>query len=304
MVLLGPCISCICFQRFFTWLITSALEAMLGSLYAKIKPRHEDAMCTQQKIPVSVFIIAKDEEDRICDAIDSVKEWVEEVIVIDSGSSDQTVKVAEEAGAQVVFNEWPGYGLQKRFGEDCCKNKWLLNIDADERISATLVNEIQDVFRRGPDADIYKVHIVDVFPHEKTAKAWAYGYWQYRLYNREHGRFSESSVHDTVRPEKSATIRKLKGKVDHRSQRSIAFTVDKLNRYSDMQVEDMQRRGRRMSRIRLLTEFPIAFLKSYFIRRAFLYGWWGLVIAHNYAYSRFVRVAKQYEWTKLYNTSN
>ncbi|MTI18517.1 glycosyltransferase family 2 protein [Rhodobacteraceae bacterium RKSG542] len=256
-----------------------------------------DKSIPNNKLPISVFIITKDEEDRILMAIDSVKDWVDEIIVVDSGSTDRTTQIAEEAGAKVYFNEWNGYGEQKRFAEDQCRNTWLLNIDADEAISRDLASEIQNLFRPLPEKDIYKVHIVDVFPHEKTAKKWAYGYWQYRLYNREKGRFSSSSVHDTVRPDKDATIGVLKGKMDHRSQRSIQFVVEKMNRYSDMQLDDMIAKGRHISAFRLFTEFPVAFFKSYFIRRAFLYGGWGIVIANNYAFSRFIRIAKYYQYT-------
>lgn len=250
-----------------------------------------------QRLPVSAFIISLDEEDRILQAIESVIDWVDEVIVVDSGSTDNTVAIAEAAGARVIFNAWDGYGKQKRFAEDQCQNTWLLNVDADEAITPALAQEIQGLFSPVPEKDIYKVNILDVFPHEKTAKKWAYGYWQYRLYNKEKGRFSASPVHDTVRPDEGATTAKLKGTVDHRSKRSIQFTIEKFNRYSDMQVDDLIAHGRSLSRLRLLTEFPIAFFKSYFIRRSCLYGWWGLVIAHNYAYSRFVRVAKYYEET-------
>ncbi|MTI18199.1 glycosyltransferase family 2 protein [Rhodobacteraceae bacterium RKSG542] len=246
-------------------------------------------------VPVSAFIICKNEEDRILAAIHSVIDWVDEVIVVDSGSTDRTVELAKQAGAKVFFNQWDGYGKQKRFAEDCCKNQWLFNLDSDEEVSQDLAKEMAALFDPLPSKDIYSVHIQDVFQHEKVAKPWAYGYWQYRLYNREKGRFSASPVHDTVRPEPNATIGKLHGKVYHRSQRSITFFVEKFNRYSDMQVKDMEAHGRKMSRLRLLTEFPVAFFKSYFIRRGFLYGWWGLVNAQNYAYSRFVRAAKYYE---------
>ncbi|KZL15858.1 Glycosyl transferase family 2 [Pseudovibrio axinellae] len=247
------------------------------------------------QLPVSVFIITKDEQDRIRPTINSVKDWVDEVIVVDSGSTDNTVSLAEQAGAKVFFNEWDGYGKQKRYAEDQCKNTWLLNIDADEEITPKLAEEIKKLFAPVPSQDIYKVHIVDVFPHELTAKKWAYGYWQYRLYNKEKGRFSTSSVHDTVRPYEGSKIAKLRGKVDHRSQRSLQFSVEKFNRYSDMQVQDMIDRGRTISSLRLLTEFPIAFMKSYILRRGFIYGGWGIVDAYCYAFSRFIRIAKFYQ---------
>jgi len=87
--------------------------------------------------PISVYIVAKNEADRIGRAVRSVVQWVDEVIVVDSGSEDATVLVASEAGARVLYHAWPGYGPQKRFGEDQCRNEWLLNLDADEEVSPT-----------------------------------------------------------------------------------------------------------------------------------------------------------------------
>jgi glycosyltransferase involved in cell wall biosynthesis len=98
------------------------------------------------KLPISVFIIAKNEADRINKPILSVIDWVDEVIVIDSGSTDGTQELAKTLGAKVIYNEWQGYGQQKIFGEKQCRNKWLLNIDADEEISPELAEEIQEIF--------------------------------------------------------------------------------------------------------------------------------------------------------------
>ena len=89
-------------------------------------------------LPISCFIIAKNEEDRIGKAILSVKDFVEEIIVIDSGSKDDTEMIVTNLNASIIFNEWQGFGPQKRFGEDQCKNDWVLNIDADEYLSCLL----------------------------------------------------------------------------------------------------------------------------------------------------------------------
>ena len=249
------------------------------------------------RLPLSVFIIARDEADRISRPIGSVIDWVDEVIVIDSGSTDNTVAVAEKLGAKVVHNDWPGYGPQKRFGEDQCRNDWLLNLDADEEITPELAAEIHAKFADGSysQADGWRIMIRDMYAHESAPAQHAYGYHQIRLYDRRKGRFSDSIVHDTVRPEGGARIDNLSGIMAHRSIRSLEFQVGKYNRYSDMQVEEMRSRGRKLPRIRLLTEFPVSFLKAYFARRYRKYGWWGLILAMNYAHARFLRVAKAYE---------
>ncbi len=258
-----------------------------------------------QRLPVSAFIIARDEADRISRPIRSVIDWVDEVIVIDSGSQDDTVSVAESLGARVVRNGWPGYGPQKRFGEDQCRNDWLLNLDADEDVTPELAAEIRTKFADGSyqDADGWRIMIRDVYAHEIAPADWAYGYHQIRLYDRRKGRFSDSIVHDTVRPDEGARIDSLSAIMAHRSIRSLDFQVSKYNRYSGMQVEDMRERGRTLPRSRLLTEFPVAFFKAYFVRKYRKYGWWGFILSMNYAHARFLRVAKAYE-AELLNKKN
>ena len=101
-------------------------------------------------IPISVFIICKNEEDRIGASIKSVTGWTDEIIVVDSGSTDKTVEIAQKAGAtKVVFNEWKGYGPQKNFAQGLCKNHWVFNLDADEEVTDSLKEEIIDLFKSG-----------------------------------------------------------------------------------------------------------------------------------------------------------
>ncbi len=249
------------------------------------------------RLPLSVFIIARDEADRISRPILSVIDWVDEVIVIDSGSTDDTVAIAEKLGARVIFNEWTGYGPQKRFGEDLCRNDWLLNIDADEEVMPDLKAEIIEKFADGSytTADSWRIRIRDVQAHENRPASWANTYNQIRLYDRRKGRFSDSTVHDTVRPEPGARVGNLKGLMAHRSIRSLSSFVDKYNRYTDMQVADMRSRNRKISPLRVLFEFPASFFKGYFLRQYGRYGWWGVVMSINYAHLRFLRVAKAYE---------
>ncbi|CTQ61957.1 glycosyltransferase family 2 protein [Roseibium album] len=249
------------------------------------------------RLPLSAFIIARNEADRISRPIRSVIDWVDEVIVIDSGSTDDTIAVAEKLGARIVHKDWQGYGPQKRCGEDQCRNDWLLNLDADEEVTEDLATEIRAKFSDNSyrDADGWRIMIRDMYAHETEPAPWAYGYNQIRLYDRRKGRFSDSSVHDTVRPVDGATIANLSGIMAHRSIRSLDFQVGKYNRYSGMQVEDMRTRGRKLPRSRLLTEFPVSFFKAYFVRKYRKYGWWGFILSMNYAHARFLRVAKAYE---------
>lgn len=248
-------------------------------------------------LPISCFIIAKNEVDRIEYAIRSVRGWVAEIIVVvDADSSDGTDSVAHGLGAAVIRNTWQGYGPQKRFAEDRCRNDWLLNLDADEAVTPELESEIRIVFAAGePPADGYEIPIVELFPGETRPSRFAYRLAPVRLYRRDRGRYVESPVHDRVAFSSHARIVRLKGIIHHRSIRSLGDQIAKLDRYSTMQAEDFVSRGRRLPLLRVVMEFPMAFLKAWIGRRLILRGTYGFLLAMNYAMFRHMRVAKIYE---------
>lgn len=244
------------------------------------------------KLPLSVFIITLNEADRIGRAIESVRDFADEIIVVDSGSTDDTVKIAELLGARVVYNSWNGYGLQKRFGEDHCRNRWLLNIDADEEITPLLAQEIHALFANGePPLSGYIIQMRDLLPGETELAPMAHTNYVVRLYNREKARFSDSPVHDSVIVREGETG-KLRHPALHRSFRSIAHMVEKMNSYTSMQAQELQKRGFPQARWRIYSEFPLMFFKAYVLRGYLLRGRRGFIYAAHYAFGRFIRLAK------------
>jgi glycosyltransferase involved in cell wall biosynthesis len=253
------------------------------------------------KLPISAFIIAHNEADRIARTIESVRGWVDEVIVIDSGSSDNTVEIAQSLGARTLYNKWPGYGEQKRFGEDQCRNRWLLNLDADEEITPPLAREIAGLFQNGePEVTGYIIPRRELLPGESGLAPFIHTNSCLRLYNRENARFSDSPVHDSVIVYKGSTQR-LKQSMLHYTFRDIAHALRKLNSYSSAQAENLQKRGMKFAMLRLFFEFPAAFFKDYILRLYILRGWRGFVYSVIYAFWRFVRVAKYLEQKKSRN---
>ena len=247
-------------------------------------------------LPLSIFIIARNEADRIGDTIRAVRPLTDDLVVIDSGSTDGTQAVAADLGARVIHNDWPGYGRQKRFGEDQCRHEWLLNLDADEVAPPELVAEIRALFERGePAAQAYSFRIAEVFPGETEAHPLAYALAPVRLYRKSAGRYSPSPVHDRVVLNPGVKVRRLKGVVQHRSVRSLGDQIAKLNRYSDQQAADLDARGVSIPAWRVFVEFPAAFLKAYIGRRHILRGTYGFLTAMNYAISRHLRLAKHLE---------
>jgi glycosyltransferase involved in cell wall biosynthesis len=251
-------------------------------------------------LPVSVFIIAKNEADRIGATIRAIRGLTDDLVVVDSGSTDGTQALAEELGARVIYNPWPGYGLQKRFAEDQCRHPWLLNLDADEVVSPELLAEIRALFAHGePPCQAYGISIAETFPGEAAPHALAYRVAPVRLYRRDAGRYSSSLVHDRVELNPGMKTGRLKGLVHHRSVRSLGDQLAKLNSYTDQQAVDLEMRGISIPTWRVYVEFPAAFLKAYFGRLHVLRGTYGFLIAMNYATWRHLRVAKHYERKRM-----
>jgi len=247
-------------------------------------------------LPISIFVIAKNEAQRLPATLEAVKGLGRELIVIDSGSTDGTQQIALGFGARVVETHWRGYGPQKRFAEDQCHNNWVLNIDADEVLTPALIAEIRGLFAQGePALDGYAFPIVEVFPGEGSPGAYAYALMPVRLYRLDRGRYADELVHDRVAMQPGARIATLKGQALHYCIQSLSSSVEKLNRYSDQQVHDMSVKGRRTPLWRIWTEFPMAFLKAYLLRRHILRGRFGFVASINYAFYRFMRIAKAME---------
>jgi glycosyltransferase involved in cell wall biosynthesis len=257
------------------------------------RPRND---VTDQTPPLSIFIIAFNEADRIGAVIRAVRGLSGDILVVDSGSTDGTAAVAAAEGARVIFNPWPGYGPQKRFAETQCRHPWLLNLDADEVAPPDLVGEIAALFAAGePPADAYEIRIAEIFPGEGAPHPLAYALAPVRLYRADKGRYSESPVHDRVVLAPGAKVARLKGTVHHFSVRSLGDQIAKLNAYSDAQADDLDRRGETISAFRLVLEFPLNFIKAYIGRRHALRGVYGYLTAMNYAFYRHLRAAKHWE---------
>ncbi len=253
---------------------------------------------------ISAFIIAKNEAARIARSINSVKDIVHEIIVVDSGSTDDTVQIAKNLRAKVVFNEWNGYVKQKTFGENLCHNDWILNIDADEELSKELQNEIKFIFSSNNYAHYLAYRAKIVVLHRNNHKAGRFAPYNkcIRLYNRKYSNFSNNNnitTHDSVLFNPNISLENkiydLSNTIYHRSGISIEQLVAKANFYSSEQAEDLVRLGRNPSKTRIFIESIFYFLKSFFVRRYWVFGFDGFVDSMIFAFARFIRLAKARE---------
>ncbi len=257
---------------------------------------------------ISAFIITKNEESRIARAINSIKNIADEIIVVDSGSHDKTVEIAESLGAKVLFNEWPGYVEQKIFGEKLCKHQWVLNIDADEELTQDLQLEIKEEFSKNIE-DLYKAYRINlIIMHRSDAapRLFAPSNKFIRLYNKSYASFSNNSgytTHDCVAlnsefQECRNSVRDLQYAALHYSGTSIDQLVSKANFYSSEQASDLINSGRKITKLRVTVEFFLWFFKAFFIRRYFVFGFDGFVDSMIFAFARFLRLAKARERQK------
>jgi len=247
-------------------------------------------MSSVARLPLSCFIIAKDESDRIVRSIGAVRDFVDEVVVVDSGSVDRTQELAREAGARVVFNPWRGFGQQKRFAEEQCRNDWLLNIDADEVIPEQLAREIMKLFADGlPKHAAYGVPINFVYPGCRRPRLWARDHHCLRLYDRRRVRFKDSRLHDSVDPA-GHPVGKLKHEIYHFSFRSMLDLIRKCDERASYNARWSKPKSKWVLQTRCITEFPINFFKYYLGRRHFTGGLMGLKCASIISYYRLARV--------------
>jgi len=240
---------------------------------------------------LSCCIITQDEGDRIERCILAVRGFVDEVVIVDSGSTDDTVAKCEALGAKVFFHAWDGYGPQKRYAEDCASNDWILNLDADEVVTPELAREIAALMQAPAGLlPAYRFRQVTVYPGHERPRVWADYHNYVRLYDRRVVRFRQSRVHDTV-DTKDFPVGQLRGTALHYSWRSIRHVRDKLESYTNLQAKELKKpRWKILARLPL--EYPVLFFRYYILRCNFTGGLTGLQITHEIARARTRRLLK------------
>ncbi len=224
-------------------------------------------------MPLSVAIITRNAAAQLEACLASVA-FAEEIIVVDSGSTDGTVGLAARHGARVVQKEWLGFGPQKQFAVAAASHDWVLCVDADECVSAELREDILAELK-SPRALVYAVPRRNRFLGHWLKHGEGYPDWGVRLFHRAHARWSNDAVHEKVVT--ALPIAKLSGDLLHDSAETLEKYLDKQNRYTSLQAETMRAAGRRANVLHLVLSPLFRFIKFYLLRLGFLDGVPGLV---------------------------
>ncbi len=225
---------------------------------------------------ISAVLITRDEAADLPDCLASLA-FCDEIVVVDGGSTDATVAIAEAAGARVVSApDWPGFGLQKQRALDLATGDWVLSIDADERVPDALAAEIRRAIGRG-DVDGFRLNRRSTF----LGRFLLHGGWYpdriVRLGRRGRARFTPDVVHERL--EVDGAIGDLDADLVHHSYRSISEVLEKQRRYALASAEIRRARGKRGGLGRALSRSVFAFVRHYLIKRGFLDGAHGFVAA-------------------------
>jgi glycosyltransferase involved in cell wall biosynthesis len=238
---------------------------------------------------LSVIIIAKNEEQMIRDCLQSVS-WADEIIVVDSGSTDRTVAICHELGAKVHGRDWTGFGPQKNRALDLATGDWVLSLDADERISAELCKTIQSVLANPEDNVAFRLPRSSSYCGRIMRHS---GWWPdyvTRLFKRGHARFSDDLVHERLIVNgKTGT---LKQPLLHEAFRDLEQVLQKLNSYSSAGAAMLSQRGGKASLASAVGHGLWTFIRTYFLRAGFLDGREGFMLAVSNAEGAYYRYLK------------
>jgi glycosyltransferase involved in cell wall biosynthesis len=242
-------------------------------------------------VKISAVIIAFDEEENIADAINSVA-WADEVLVVDSESTDETRAIAESLKAKVLTQKWQGFSRQKQFAVDNAAHDWIFSLDADERVSNRLKDEILKL-KNQPENSLapgYKIPRLTFYMNRWIRHGGWYPDWQLRFFNRRKGKWKDILIHESVEMQENARVEKLSGDILHYSIPDAAYHNKMIaDRYAPLAAEQMFRRDRSTSPFKIFTAGIIAFLQTYILKLGFLDGLAGFCIARFAAHHAFLK---------------
>jgi len=252
-------------------------------------------------LSISVVVITYNEEKNISRCLTSVAGIADEVIIVDSFSTDSTQQIAESFNARFVSRAFDGYARQKNFATGLAKNDWILSLDADEELTAELRNSIVSI-KEDTTNVLFRIPRLTNYCGKWIKHCGWYPDLQGRLYNRRFGTWEEKMVHEFWKPGKEGLdVSVLCGDLLHYSFSSIGEHMRKIEKYTELAALEAQKRGRNASVFKVIFSPVWHFITEYFLKLGFLDGYYGFVICRLSAYSAFAKYTKirQYVSSRL-----
>ncbi len=247
-----------------------------------------------EQVPISLVVITKNEERNIRDCLESVR-WADEVVVIDAESSDRTVEIAKRYTEKLFVRPWVGFGSQKNFGIDQAANEWIMILDADERATSGVREEISRILRDGPAPEVAGFEI--------PRRNFFYGRWirggglspdyQVRLFRRSAGRYDDTRLHERL--SLGGRILRLNSPLDHYSISSVGQHVAKMIGYTTLGAREKRNVGSRVTPLQVGGNHLVTIAKTYLVRGGYRDGVHGLIVALFAGMYTFVKYAKVWE---------
>jgi glycosyltransferase involved in cell wall biosynthesis len=241
---------------------------------------------------LSVTIITKNEAADIDAALASVS-WADEIVVVDSESTDGTAAIAQRRNARVVARPWPGYVAQKNYAASIASHDWILSLDADERVTPELAADIRAALGSEPREAAFRIPRVTFHLGRWIRTTDWYPDYQTRLYNRRAAEWTGQYVHEAVAVR--GTTGQLRGELQHYAYRDVADHLETINRYTTLAARQMYEAGRRARILDLALHPVFAFLRNYIARGGVRDGTVGFLISRMNAYYVFLKFAKLWE---------
>ncbi|MEW6353201.1 MAG: glycosyltransferase family 2 protein [Pseudomonadota bacterium] len=240
-------------------------------------------------LPLSVTIITLNAAASLRRCLESAA-WADELLIVDSGSSDATLAIAEEFNCRILHNAWPGYGAQKHFAAMQARHDWILSLDADEWLSPQLADNVRRLLQTTPPYSAYYLTRCNRFMGKWLRHGEGYPDPVLRLFDRRRAQWSGDTIHEKVIYAGNAG--RLTGDLFHQSEHGIGAYLEKQNRYTTLQAEQLHKEGKHAGLAQLLLSPILRFIKFYFLRRGFLDGLPGLVHITIGCFNSFMKYAK------------
>ena len=239
---------------------------------------------------ISACIISFNEEKKIEDCLKSLDGIVDEIIVVDSNSTDSTVEIARKYTDKIIFQDFLGFIEQKNFALQHAANDWVLSLDCDERLSPELQRAIKDIKDNIDDADAYKMPRKTFYVYRWLNHCW-YPDIKIRLFNKKHAHWGGTNPHDHIVTPGSNIIQ-LRGAIYHYSFDSISDHLKTIDKFTEIGADELIRKNKSFSILSPFTHSSWLFIKIYFLKRGFLDGFAGIIVSVLSATHVFVKYSK------------